>query len=266
MRTFKGIGAYQSFILGSVFRELRLKYKNSLLGPLWLFFHPVIVVAVYMLVFSHFMRVKTDYFSSHYSYALYLCIGVICWQFFVDLVLGVTNIFTDYANIIKKTAFPLLTLPLIVTLKCLFNFFVTFIIFLAALLFWGNSSALTISSFLVFFLIIVVQIFLGLGLGLIFGTINMAFRDVSQFLGISFQLLFWLTPIVYPPDFLFESIQNLVTLNPMTGFILAYQNLLILHKSIHFELIIYSSVVAVSTLTFGAIFFHLFAPSFIEEL
>jgi lipopolysaccharide transport system permease protein len=94
----------------------------------------------------------------------------------------------------------------------------------------------------------------------------MVFRDVSQFLGISFQLFFWLTPIVYPPDFLFESIQSLVSLNPMTGLILAYQNLLILHKSIHFELIVYSSVIAFTTLTLGAIFFHIFAPSFIEEL
>ena len=215
---------YRSYILGSVKREFQLKYRNSMLGALWMILNPLAMITVYTLIFSQIMQARLPGVSSVFAYSIYLCAGILTWGLFAEIITRSQNVFLEHANLIKKVSFPRMTLPLIIVLNALLNFFIIFGLFTFFLVITDTFPGW---SYLVVFPVLMIQILFAVGLGITIGVLNVFFRDVGQLFGILMQFWFWLTPIVYPAGIVPDSIAVIFDYNPMYPFISAYQTILV---------------------------------------
>lgn len=215
---------YRGFILGSVKREFQSKYRNSLLGAAWTVLNPMAMILVYTVIFSRMMRAKMPGSSGPYSYSLYLCAGLLPWGLFTEIVSRAISVFFDNANMIKKLNFPKLCLPMILIGSALLNFGIIFGVFTGFLLLSGNFPGLPYLGILPLLLVLIL---FSIGLGVIFGVLNVFFRDVGQMFSIVLQFWFWLTPIVYSPAILPEQLHKLLQLNPLFGLMTGFQSIIV---------------------------------------
>jgi lipopolysaccharide transport system permease protein len=224
IKLLKPAWAYRGFILASVQREFQSKYRNSLLGAAWTLIQPLSMVAIYTLVFSQLMRARVPGVDSQLAYSIHLCAGIFTWEFFGKVIGRGQTIFIEHANLIKKLSFPKICLAIIAVLNSGLDFAIIFGLFAGFLVLSGNFPGWVFVALLP---VLIIQVAFAIGLGIIFGVLNVFFRDVGLLVGIVLQFWFWFTPIVYPANILPEWAQGLLVLNPMTAVITSYQRVLV---------------------------------------
>ncbi|MDR3056233.1 MAG: ABC transporter permease [Zoogloeaceae bacterium] len=222
MIALRTLWACRGFILGSVQREFQSRYRNSLLGIVWMVINPLAMITVYTVIFSQIMQARLPAIEGKFAYSIYLCAGILTWGLFTEIVTRAQNVFIENANLIKKLSFPRSCLPVIVILSALLNFCVIFALFLAFLLLCGQFPGWNLWVLLPTLGILV---FLGIGLGMVLAIFNVFFRDVGQLSGIVLFFWFWGTPIVYPASILPEAAAELMQYNPMAILISICQQL-----------------------------------------
>lgn len=217
--------SYRGFIFGSVRREFQSKYQNSLLGAAWTVLNPLAMIVVYTVIFSQVMKAKLPGVESALAYSIYLCCGVITWGLFAEIVGRGQNVFIENSNLLKKLSFPRICLPVITVLNALVDFAIVTLLFLVFLVISGNLPGLVILFALP---VLVIQLLLAIGLGMILGVLNVFFRDVGQFFRIFVQFWFWFTPVVYPASVLPKELsEHIMIWNPMAPIIGAYQSIFV---------------------------------------
>lgn len=221
---FGRLWMYRGFILGSVKREFQSRYRNSLLGPLWPLLQPLALIAIYTLIFSQVMRARLPGVEDDLAYGIFICAGVLTWGLFAEVTSRCVGLFLDNANMLKKLHFPRSCLPVIVLLNALLNFTIALGLFLLVLMLMGRFPG---EALLALPVLVAIQLFFAISLGMCLGILNVFFRDVGQLFAIVLQLWFWLTPIVYPLGVLPSLVQPWLALNPMTGLMQAYQGVFV---------------------------------------
>ena len=259
----KGLWDYRSFILGSVKREFQSKYRNSLLGAVWMVINPLAMILVYTVIFSQVMRAKLPGIESTFSYSIYLCAGILTWGFFAEITSRAQNMFLDQANLLKKLRFPRLCLPVIVVANASLNFAIIFGLFTFFLLLTNNFPGWT---FLALLPVLVIQTAFAIGLGMCLGVLNVFFRDVGQFFGVVLQFWFWLTPIIYPLTILPERFWPLMSLNPMARLVDAYQSILVSNQWPNWYTLWPVVVIAILLCCLGFRLFRKHAGEMVDEL
>lgn len=220
----RAVMAYRGFILGSVKREFQSKYRDSILGAAWAVLNPLAMIVVYTVIFAQVMHARLPGTDSSFAYSIFLCAGVLTWGLFSEITGRGQTVFLEYANLIKKINFPRICLPIIVVLNALLNFAIVFGLFTGFLVISGNFPGL---PYLAIFPLLAIQIVFSIGLATVIGVLNVFFRDVGQFFGIFLQFWFWLTPVVYPISILPDHVRMLISWNPMTPLVAAYQTVLV---------------------------------------
>lgn len=220
----RGLWAYRGFVLGSVKREFQSKYANAMLGAAWSLLSPLAMILVYTVIFAEVMRAKLPGSDSTFAYSIYLCAGILTWGLFAEIVSRGQTMFLEQSNLLKKVSFPRICLPVIVVLNALVNFGIIFGLFTVFLIVTGNFPGL---AFVALVPVLVLQVLLALGIGMVVGILNVFFRDVGQFMTIALQFWFWFTPIVYPASILPEHVRPLLDWNPMAPVIGAWQTVLV---------------------------------------
>lgn len=263
MGALRTLWAYRGFILGSVKREFQTKYRNSMLGVAWMVLNPLAMILVYTVVFSQVMRAKLPGVDSAFSYSIYLCVGILSWGFFAEIVSRSLGMFIENANMLKKLSFPRICLPVIVLLSAGLNFSIIFGLFTLFLLVTGNFPGLI---YFAIFPLLCILILFGLGLGLALGVLNVFFRDVGQLFGIFLQFWFWLTPVVYPVNAIPASFQALISWNPMTSIIQGFQMIFVQRQSPDWASLLYVSCVAIVVCLLGANLFRKRVGEMVDEL
>jgi lipopolysaccharide transport system permease protein len=200
---------------------------GSLLGSIWSVVNPLAMNFIYTVIFSRIMHAKLPGINDPMAYGMYICAGLLPWTYFIELLNRFPNIFLDQAAMIKKVNFPRTTLPVIVLCSSTINFTIIFFIFLLFLLVTGRFPGWVILGFIP--LLIIQQVFV-IGLGILLGTVNVFFRDIGQFLNVVLQFWFWFTPIVYPLTIIPPRVQKIISYNPLTSLVQAYQNIIIYHQ------------------------------------
>jgi len=221
----KKLRLYHGFILTSVSREFTLRYRNSILGVVWVLLNPLAMILIYTLIFSQIMHARMPGIDIPYGYSIYLMAGLLPWGLFSEMTTRGQNLFLLNANLLKKVNFPKVCLPVIACLSSLINFSIIYCLFIIFLIVSGQFPGLV---FLAVIPVLLVQILIAMGLGLILGILNVFFRDVGQFFGIFLQFWFWLTPIIYTPIMLPVSLRHFIYLNPITPLVIAYQDIIVL--------------------------------------
>ena len=230
------------FVLGSVRREFQSRYTNSLLGPAWPFLQPAVMILIYTVVFSQLMQAKIPGVQGEASYSVFLCAGLVAWNLFAELLTRLTTLFVDNANLLKKVSFPWQCLPLITVASGVINHLIMTSLLLAVLLSLGGGSWPLWVHLLP---VLALLVFLACGLGLVLAFVNVFFRDVAQILALGLQLLFWLTPVVYPLSILPDYAQRVVALNPLLPIVQAYQSVLALGSVPDYSALMYPLLLGV---------------------
>ncbi len=264
MQMLKALWSYREFILGSVKREFQGRYNRSLLGIFWTVIEPLSMILVYTIVFSQIMRARLPGIDDGWSYSIYLCIGIVTWEYFVTVILRSQTMFIEQANLIKKTNFPRSTLPVIVLLNATINFLIIFSLVMVFLLLIGRFPGWVALAMIP---LLIIQQGFAIGLGLVCGTLNVFFRDIGKSIGVIIIFWFWLTPIVYPRDTLPEFIQDLlITWNPMAAFIGAYQDIFLTGTMPNWSVFIPHVIEAILLLWLGFFTFMKLSGEMVDEL
>jgi ABC-type polysaccharide/polyol phosphate export permease len=215
------IWSYRNLIWNLSQRELRARYKKSILGWAWSLINPAAMLGIYTLVFGLFLKQTPPPSGSGNAsvYAMYLFAGLVVWNFFSSTVNGAIVALQTSGGLLNKVYFPPAAPAIANTFTTLLQFVIESSILMIIMIALGNVSA----TFLLFPLLMVCLTLFSLGLGLFLSVFNVRFRDVSYLVGIAMQLLFYATPIIYPLVLVQQNapkaVYTMVRLNPLTQFV-----------------------------------------------
>lgn len=213
---------YRGLVQTLVVRELKARYRGSVLGFFWSFFNPLLLLLVYTLVFSvilpGFRGVDLE------PYSLFLFCGLLPWTWFSSAVLESSQSLISSGNLIKKVLFPAEILPIVSVISNMFHFFFALPILALFLLFYARP--LNVVELVWFPVVVVVQLVLTLALGLGLSALTVHFRDLRDILGNLLTLWFFASPIIYPMTELPGGLKVFMDLNPFTHLAVSYQEIL----------------------------------------
>jgi len=205
-------------------RELAARYRGSVLGIVWALLTPVVMIAIFTIIFSGIFKAKFGAGSSQWDYALYLFCGLLPWNAFQESLQLSSNTIVAHSNLVKRVVFPLETLPVSLSLAAVVNqMFGTVALILAAILLRGQLHATIV--FLP--LLVIPQLFATLGAAWLVASLGVFVRDIVQ--GITLFLMAWmyLTPIIYPESMVPGRYQGIVNLNPFTALVRNYRRIIL---------------------------------------
>lgn len=264
--------AYRNLILNLIVRDLKVRYKNSVLGILWSLLNPLLM----MLVFTFVFKVLAGN-SDLPAYPAFILSGVLAWNLFSTSVMGATGSIVNNAHLIKKVYFPREVLPISTVLSNLTNYLLALPVYFVLATVLGRAPTFWI---LLLPTVILIQIFFTLGVSFILSTINVFYRDTYLVMEVIIQAWFFLTPVFYPISQVGQGglqIGSLVLssydvqrwfriLNPMASIIASYRDLIYWGVQPGFDFLLRTAAMAVLFLIAGYLFFLRFSPVFGEEI
>ena len=222
LANLKQLFRYRALIQSLVARELKARYRGSVLGFFWSFVNPLLLLLVYTFVFTVVMPGARG--GGVEPFALFLFCGILPWAWFSSSLLEASNVLIAGGNLIKKVLFPAEVLPIVTVLAGLAHFAFGLPILAGFLAYYRTAVA---PLDLVWFPVIVfVQLLLTTGVALFVAALTVHFRDVRDILQNLLTLWFFATPIIYPIEQVPERIRRWLSLNPFTHLAVAYQEVL----------------------------------------
>ena len=258
IQRIRDIYAYKDMIYSLVRRELRGRYKGSVLGFLWTYINPLCQVIVYSAVFSVIFRVNIDKFY------LYMIIGMMPWTFFNTCVQGGATCIRAQSDMVQKIYFPREVIPISYVTSAFVNMLLSFIIVFMAVVFSGlgfNFKALLFLPVIMLF-----EYLLALGIALIVSSITVYFRDLEQIISVIMMAWIYATPIMYNMEYVPEQYRSLIVLNPMTPIVEVYHQLLYYRITPTPNYLILAGVTSVTVFVIGSFVFAKLDRNFAEEL
>ena len=223
MDELKTIYRHRQLIAALTARDLKARYRGSILGFFWSLANPLLLLGVYTLVFTRFFPQQVVK-----PYPLFLFAGILPWTFFSAAILESTVSISANAGLIKKVMFPAEALPLVVVLSHLVHFALAIPILLIATLIFVLMGQATMSvTILLVPVLMIVQTFFVAGIAMTVSSASVLFRDLRDIITNLMQLGFFITPIIYLIDRIdSRALRALLRLNPMTPFVIGYQHIL----------------------------------------
>ena len=222
LHNLRALLRYRGLIQTLVARDLKARYRGSVLGFFWSFINPLFLLLIYSFVFTTVLPRLSD--PGLEPYALFMFCGILPWTWFSSSILEASNVLISGGNLIKKVLFPAEVLPIVTVLANMVHFFLGLPILAAFLIYYQRP--LDPVELLWFPVIVVVQLVVLLGLGLLVSALTVHFRDLKDILGNLLTLWFFATPIIYPMQQAPEQYRWLLNLNPMTHLAISYQEVL----------------------------------------
>jgi lipopolysaccharide transport system permease protein len=257
----KTLFRYRALIQSLVSRELKARYRGSVLGFLWSFANPVLLLVTYTLVFMIILPMKQ--IPRMEPYFLFFFTGLLPWTWFISSLLEGSSVLIAGGNLIKKVLFPAEVLPTVTVLTNMVQFLIGLPILLVLLAFAGKLTW----TALLLPLVIVVQLVLTLGGALFLSALTVHFRDIGNILGHVLQLWFFATPILYDVELLrgtSETLRQLERLNPMGHIIISYQQMLFHGHFDHWRGLAGTLVAGLVALAVGAFVFDRLRDTYAE--
>lgn len=215
-KKFKELYTYRQFLLTSVKKEFRGKYKKSFFGVLWSFINPLLQLLIYAIVFPFILRVQEE------NYIMFLFTALVPWNFFSATLSQSTSVIISNGGILKKVYFPREILPISIVISGAINFLISCIIIFVALF----ISGIGVSQYILFMpLILLIQCIITLAFCFILSAFTVYIRDLEYFINVLLQLWMYITPVLYSIALIPQKFEKLFYLNPMVQIINAYRNI-----------------------------------------
>jgi len=223
LATIRELYRSRQLIAALTARDLKARYRGSVLGYFWSLANPLLLLAVYTIVFTKFFP-RPDV----QPYSVFLFTGILPWTFFAGALLEASTAITSNGGLIKKVMFPAEVLPIVIVVAHLVHFVLAIPILLAAIAIAAIFVPVHVSfAMLAAPFVMVLQTIFVAGLALVVSSASVLFRDLRDIVANLLNLGFFLTPIIYSIDssFISRPIQIALRLNPMSPFVLAFQNI-----------------------------------------
>ncbi len=211
----KEVWQYRDLIWLFTKRSFVVRYKQTVLGPLWAIIQPILTTLIHTLVFGGIAGISTDGVPQ----ILFYMGGNVIWSFFAACLNGTASTFTGNAGVFGKVYFPRLVSPISTVLFSVLNFLIQLAMFL---IFWvyfifTNQVSPNYAGIAMLPLLVIYLGLLGLGFGIIISSLTTKYRDLTMLVGFGVQLWMYITPVVYPASMLGDGgLYKLVMLNPVT--------------------------------------------------
>jgi lipopolysaccharide transport system permease protein len=249
---------YRELIYFLTWRDVKVRYKQTVLGVVWSVIQPFLTMVVFSLFFGGLAAIPSD----GVPYPIFSYAALVPWTFFSNGLTNSSNSLVGSSNLIKKVYFPRLVIPISSVISGMIDFVPAFLVLLGMMVFYGvvpNRNILWLPFFLLMALVT------SLGVGLWLSAMNVQFRDVRYI--VPFLTQFWLfaTPIAYPSSLIEnEMLRTLYGLNPMTGVVEGFRWALLSTDGLSWEMVAVSSVIALLLLVSGAFYFRRMERSFAD--
>ncbi len=259
---------YRELLLSLTSRDLKVRYKNSVLGIAWSLLNPLLMMLVFTVVYAVLLGQ-----ANRPDYAAFILAGLLPWNFFSASVMGGTGSVVNNSHLIKKIYFPRAVLPTSIVLSNLVNFLIALPVYFV--LAWLLGVRFT--PYVVFLpVVMVVELVFTLGVSLFLSGLNVFYRDVQHIMEVLMLAWFFLTPVIWDVSLLPQSkmilgvevpVQRLVyILNPMASIIAAYRDVLYYGRPIGWDFFLRTIITAVLTLVIGFFVFNHLKGRFAEEV
>lgn len=258
IKMFKEIWGYRTMIQTLVRRDLRGRYKASVLGFLWTFIIPLCQLLVYTLVFSVIMRSDIE------KYYLFLFVALIPWNFFANCLTGGANCIVQQQALVTKIYFPREVIPISYVTSAFVNMLYCGVVVVAVCIFSGiRFSPL---GLLCLPLVMLLEYALALGFTMIFSALTVYLRDIEHILGIISMAWMFMTPIMYKIDQVPDSVKCVFHYNPMTPIVTAYRDILYAGTVPKLNTLVGAVIWAAISLVAGFLIFERMKRRFAEEM
>lgn len=249
---------YREMIRNLVKKDLRGRYKSSVLGFLWTFINPLCQIIIYTFVFSHIFKMDID------KYYLFLTVVMIPWVFFSSSVTGGAMAVVSQQDLVKKIYFPREVLPISYVTSNFVNMLLSFVVVFIVILISGIGISIKAILFLPF--VMITEYILALGITMLTSACNVYLRDLEHIIGVLMMAWIYLTPVMYDINFIPENLRTIFYLNPMTSIAISYREILYYKNVPPVSHLFSSFVIAVILMFIGNIIFSYLQKNFVEEL
>ena len=261
----KELWRYRDLIMLFVRRDFVSQYKQTILGPIWLFIQPLFTTLTFFFVFNQIAKIPTDNIDP----ILFYLSGITLWNYFSDCFNKTSNTFVANAGIFGKVYFPRLATPISIVFSNLIKLGIQVLLFLAIMgyqiIFKGAEVNINLHILILPFLIILMAV-MGLGLGIIFSALTTKYRDLSFLLAFGIQLLMYATPIIYPLSYTSGKLHTLISMNPLTPIMESFRYAFFSIGSFDWSGLAYTSIFSFGVLFIGIIIFNQVEKSFMDTV
>jgi lipopolysaccharide transport system permease protein len=254
---------YRGLIQSLVARELKARYRGSVLGFFWSFINPLLLLLIYSFVFNVVMPGSRP--ADLEPYPLFMFCGILPWTWFSSSLSESANVLISGGNLIKKVLFPAEILPIVTVLANMVHFLLGLPILVVFLIYY--QAPLQVSEVIWFPVVIVVQLLLTTGLALIVSAMTVHFRDIKDILSNVLTFWFFATPIIYSMNQAPASFRRFLNVNPFTHLAISYQEILFYPGPFgHWKWLVLTGAGSLVLFLVGYFLFDRLRDSFAEEV
>ncbi|NLL77149.1 MAG: ABC transporter permease [Clostridiales bacterium] len=245
-------------------KDIQQRYQGSVLGMLWSFIVPILMLIIYTFVFSEVFQAKWNIDTSNkYEFALVLFCGLSAFNLVGEVMNRATVLIAMNTNYVKKVIFPLEILPVVVTISALFNCAISYIILIVAkLILYHNIS----STLYLIFIALVPLVVMSVGLGLFISALSVYLKDVSNIISVLVTVLMYMSPVFFPLSSVPERFRFICEANPMTYIIENFRNVVLYGEYINWKFYGISCIVAFAIYLLGKVVFMRAKEGFADVL
>jgi homopolymeric O-antigen transport system permease protein len=254
---FKEIWAYKELLYFLVKRDIKVRYKQTVLGGLWAIIQPFFSMVVFTLFFGKLAKVPSD----GIPYPIFVYAGLLPWTYFANALSASGNSLVGSANLITKVYFPRLIIPASASLAGLLDFFVAMTILIAMMVYYQVMPGF---GMLLFPFLVGLTFMCSVGVGLWLSALNVQYRDIRYAIPFMIQIWMFLSPVIYPVSMVPQSYRWLLSINPMGGVIKAFRASLLGHQPIDWPLLGISAVVILILFISGLYYFRRMEKTFAD--
>ncbi|MEK7609628.1 MAG: ABC transporter permease [Patescibacteria group bacterium] len=248
LRDFRELWNYRELLYFFTWRDLKVRYKQTVIGAAWAILQPFITMVIFTLFFGTLAKMPSD----GIPYPIFVYTGLLFWQFFSSSLSDTSNVLIANQSIITKVYFPRLILPISGVITKFVDFLIASIILAGLMIYFGFIPH--ISGLLIIPILLIITFMASVGTGLFLASINVKYRDIRYALPYFIQMLLFLTPVIYPAS-IAGKYSWILALNPMTGVIQSARAALLGTTPINWVLLSISFSTCLIILIIGIMYF-----------
>jgi lipopolysaccharide transport system permease protein len=261
----KELWRYRDLIMLFVRRDFVATYKQTILGPIWLFLQPLFTTLTFFFVFNQIAKIPTDGIDP----ILFYLSGITLWNYFSDCFNKTSNTFVANAGIFGKVYFPRLATPISIVISNLIKLGIQVLLFVAILIYQMITKDVQLNVnvyILILPYLIILMAVMGLGLGIIFSALTTKYRDLSFLLTFGIQLLMYATPIIYPLSYTGGKLHTIISMNPLTPIMESFRYAFFSIGNFDWSGLAFASIFSFVVLFIGIIIFNQVEKSFMDTV
>ncbi len=215
----RSLWAYRELLYFLIWRDVKVRYKQTVLGIAWAILQPLVMIAIFTVIFGRVAGLPSD----GIPYALFAYAGVVTWTFFSGAVTKGGNSLVGSAHLITKVYFPRMMIPAAAVCAAIVDLLLAFVVLIPLMFYYGIAPTWKIFAVLPILALLVLFAF---GVGMWMSALNVKYRDIGFVLPFAVQVWMFLSPVIYPTSVLPPKLRLAMMLNPVSGIIEAFRSAL----------------------------------------